>query len=206
MSDVPRSGSRSGPAFPIGQASRFQGFIPWALVCVLAVLCLDTVSATVVLPADFVTVVNGSAGIVHGRVTDVRSELVEPGRTIQTFVTVDVIRTLKGAATGTVVFSVPNGQVGRYRRVVVGAPEFARGDEVVVFLRGSAPAVPALFGLGQGVYRVVRDAASRPFVTPPPVMARGVAAERVVRGDPVRQAMPVDVFAREVEAVLERAQ
>jgi hypothetical protein len=36
-------------------------------------------------------------------------------------------------------------------------------------------------------------------------MARGIGAERVVRGDPVRAPMPVDQFAREVRAVLERA-
>jgi len=75
---------------------------------------------------------------------------------------------------------------------------------VVVFLQGRAPAMPTLFGLGQGVYRVIRDSSARALVTPPPVMARGVAAERVVRGDPVRTPMSVDAFAREVQAVLER--
>jgi hypothetical protein len=42
-------------------------------------------------------------------------------------------------------------------------------------------------------------------VTPPPVMARGVGAERVVRGDPARQLLPIDAFAGEVRRVLERA-
>jgi hypothetical protein len=60
---------------------------------------------------------------------------------------------LKGSPSRTVTFRVPNGQVGRYRRIVVGAPEFAVGEDVVVFLRGAAPAVPTLFGLSQGVYR-----------------------------------------------------
>ena len=73
------------------------------------------------------------------------------------------------------------------------------------FSRRTPPAIPTIFGLSQGVYRVVRDANAQAIVTPPPVMARGVSAERVVRGDPVRQPMPMAAFAREVRAVLERS-
>ncbi|MBM3817825.1 MAG: hypothetical protein FJW14_02230 [Acidimicrobiia bacterium] len=159
--------------------------------------------ATVVLPADFATVVTESTVAVHGTVVQVASGLTGPRRTIESIVTVSVITPLKGTPGATVSFRVPNGQVGRYRRVMVGAPEFEAGDEVVVFLQGRAPAMPSLFGLSQGVYRVVRDGSSRALVTPP-LMARGLAAERVVRGDPVRTPMPVDQFAREVRSVLER--
>jgi hypothetical protein len=178
-------------------------------VCVLSValwaFCSGIASATVVLPADFTDVVRGSTLVVHGTVVAVQSGLTGPRRTIETMVTVAVINALKGEPGHSVSFRVPNGQIGRYRRVVIGAPEFERGDEVVVFLQGGAPAIPTLFGLSQGVYRVARDAAARPLVTPPPVMARGLGAERVVRGDPVRAPMPVDQFAREVRAILERA-
>lgn len=170
--------------------------------CVMA----GSASATVLLPADFTTVVAESATIVHGRVVDVSSGLTGPRRTIESLVTVHVIESLKGASTtdATVTFRVPNGQVGRYRRVLIGAPEFARGDEVVVFLHGQAPAVPTLFGLSQGVYRVVRDARAAPVVIPAPVSARGIGVERVVRGDPVRRPMPVDEFVRHVHTILER--
>ncbi|MBI3047343.1 MAG: hypothetical protein HYY76_03440 [Acidobacteria bacterium] len=159
-------------------------------------------SATVLLPADFPTVVTGSGVIVHGRVVGVRSALTGQRRTIETFITVDVMDALKGNPGPSVTFRVPNGQVGRYRRVLVGAPEFAEGDEVVVFLRGQAPAIPSLFGLSQGVYRVSRGAGAQPVVTPPPLMARGGGAERVARGDPARRPLPLEAFTREVEAVL----
>ena len=162
-------------------------------------------SATVLLPADFTTIVTDSPIIVHGRVTDVSSFTTGPQRTIESVVTLTVIDTLKGTAARTMLFRIPNGQVGRYRRIVVGAPEFVEGDEVVVFLQAHAPAIPTIFGLSQGVYRVVRDANAQAIVTPPPVMARGVGAERIVRGDPVRQPMPMAAFAREVRAVLERS-
>jgi hypothetical protein len=128
-----------------------------------------------------------------------------PRRTIESVVTLSVIDTLKGTPARTILFRVPNGQVGRYRRITVGAPEFDEGDEVVVFLQAHAPAIPTLFGLSQGVYRVVRDADAQAIVTPPPVMARGISTERVVRGDPVRRPMPMATFAREVQDVLERA-
>ena len=177
-------------------------------MCMLHVaFCIAVASeafATVVLPADFETVVTGAVVVVHGRVIEVRGELTGVRRTIESIITIAVIESLKGDPGATVVFRVPNGQVGRYRRVLIGAPEFERGDEVVLFLRGRPPAMPTLFGLSQGVYRVIRDTGGRALVTPPPLMARGLAAERIVRGDPVRTPMPVDQFARAVRAALER--
>jgi hypothetical protein len=178
------------------------------LVFVLGVaFCMTarSASATVLLPADFTTVVAESVTIVHGRVVDVSSRLTGSRRTIESVVTVHVIESLKGAAAAdtTVTFRVPNGQVGRYRRVLIGTPEFARGDEVVVFLQGQMPAIPTLFGLSQGVYRVVRDARAAPVVIPAPISAQGTGAERIVRGDPVRRPMPVDAFVRHVHTILE---
>ena len=174
--------------------------VVFALIC-----CCGTASATVLLPADFATAVTGAGAIVHGRVVDVRSGLFGPQRAIESIVTVSVIDTFKGQQGETVLFRIPNGQIGRYRRILVGAPEFERGDEVVVFLVGRPPAIPSLFGLSQGVYRISRDAAGHAVVMPPPVSARGAAVERIVRGDPVRKPLPVESFAREVHAILERS-
>jgi hypothetical protein len=179
------------------------------IVCILHFACCmalaASASATVLLPADFTAVVAGSVTIVHGRVSEVRAGLTGPRRTIESFVTVQVIQALKGSspADGTVTFRVPNGQVGRYRRVVVGAPEFAAGDEVVIFLRGQAPAIPSLYGLSQGVYRVIHDASAGSLVMPAPVVAQGPGAERVVRGDPVRRPLPIDTFVRQVRTIAE---
>ena len=125
--------------------------------------------ATVLVPADFGTIVQEAGVIVHGRVVDVRSAQTGPRRTIESFITVTVIESLKGAPGGTVTFRVPNGQVGRYRRVLIGAPEFTQGEEVVLFLRGRAPEMPTLVGLSQGVYRVRRAGAAQ-------AIAREVAA------------------------------
>ena len=135
------------------------------LTLVLCVLSLgavaSTASATIVLPADLAAIVEGSQTIARGRVIELRSEMTAGRRSIHTLVTVAVDEMLKGSPSRTVTFRVPNGQVGRYKRIVVGAPEFAVGEDVVVFLRGAAPAMPTLFGLNQGVYRAAsRSAAS----------------------------------------------
>lgn len=174
------------------------------LACLVAVCALAApVDATVVVPVDFATVVTEATTIVHGRVAEVRSELVGPARTIESVVKVEVVESLKGADVSTVTFRVPNGQVGRFRRIVVGAPEFEAGDEVVLFLKGRPPAMPILVGLGQGVYRVARSG-SRAMVLPP-LVAGGPGAVRVTRGDPRRRPVPVETFVRDVAAILEEA-
>ena len=170
------------------------------LVLVLFLGLARTASATVELPVEFGEMVLGSQLVVHGRVVDVRSQQTGDRRSIETLVTVAVIDALKGRPGDTVSFRLPGGEVGRYRRVVVGVPRFAAGDDVIVFLRGGAPALPTIFGLSQGLYRVMRTADGRAVVAPAPLMAPAVGAERVVRGDPARQPLALDAFAREVRA------
>jgi hypothetical protein len=128
------------------------GFLALSL-CVVAVRRAD---ATMLLPADFAQMVNESQLVVHARIVDVRGALVDARRSIESVITVEVLTPLKGAAVEELVFRVPGGRVGRYRRIVVGAPIFKPGEEVVLFLKGRAPAIPMPFGLSQGVYRVSR--------------------------------------------------
>jgi hypothetical protein len=163
--------------------------------------CAGGASATVVLPADFAEMVSESQLIVHGRVTDVRAQSTGDRQAIESVVTVTVTQSFKGDVGTVVVFRVPNGQLGRYRRVTVGAPEFRRGDEVVVFLKGRAPIVPMPYGLNQGVYRVQRLAGGRSLVTRAPVLSRTGEAEPVVRGDPSRRAISIQGFAAHVRAI-----
>jgi len=158
-------------------------------------------SAMVIVPADFSEMVASSELVVHGRVVGVRPQITGDRRTIETVITLSVVDALKGEPGSTVYFRVPGGQVGRYRRVMVGAPEFAEGDEVVLFLKGRLPAVPMPFGLNQGVYRVARSRDGRSMVTP---LVMSEVAGRVVRGDPARRPLEMSVFARDVRAIVER--
>lgn len=156
--------------------------------------------ATVELPVEFGEMVQGSQLVIHGRVVDVRSQQTGDRRSIETLVTVAVTDALKGRPGDTVSFRLPGGEVGRYRRVIVGVPRLASGDDVIVFLRGSAPQLPTIFGLSQGLYRVMRTADGRALVAPPALMAPAAGVERIVRGDPARQPLALEAFAREVRA------
>jgi hypothetical protein len=178
---------------------------------VLALILMATVihspvSAMVVVPTEFNEMVAASQIIVYGRVVDVRSYETAGRRTIESLVTVEVVDAIKGGpgtAAGPagaghyVYFKLPGGQVGRYRRVMVGAPRCAQGDEVVLFLKGSAPAVPMPFGLTRGIYRVTRDA--RGAATVMPMVNAG--SERVVRGDPSRRPLDLAAFTNFVRTI-----
>jgi hypothetical protein len=171
------------------------------IVGVIGAMRAASLSAMVVVPAEFSEMVTASELVVHGRVVDIRPQIVGDRRTIETVVTLTVLGALKGQPGATVYFRVPGGQIGRYRRFMVGAPAFASGDEVVLFLKGRPPAVPFPFGLSQGVYRVVHDANGRSLVTPPIVSQ---AAGRVVRGDGSRRPLELSAFTRNVRAIAER--
>lgn len=159
--------------------------------------------ATVLLPAEFREIVAGSQIIVYGRVADVRAEWAPGRRGIDTIVTFDAATYLKGGPAETVTFRVPGGQIGRYKNVLVGAPEFNPGDEAVLFLAATGPSVAHVFGLNQGVYRVRVDPQSgRRVVVIPPLMARGEAPERVARGDVTRRPLDLDAFAEQVRTVM----
>jgi hypothetical protein len=168
------------------------------LAAILAATILNSpVRAMVVMPAEFTEMVAASQTIVHGRVVDVRSYETAGRRTIESLVTVQVVEAIKGTPGSTAYFRLPGGQVGRYRRVMVGAPQCARGDEVVLFLKGSAPAVPMPFGLTQGFYRVNRDARGQAIVVP----MVNLGADRVVRGDPSRRPLELAAFTNLVRTI-----
>ena len=176
-------------------------FIVGVVGAIVSAMSAASLSAMVVVPAEFSEMVTASELVVHGRVVEIRPQIVGDRRTIETVVTLTVLDAIKGQPGTTVYFRVPGGQIGRYRRFMVGAPEFVAGDEVVLFLKGRPPAVPFPFGLSQGVYRVVRDGDGRSLVTPPIVSE---AAGRVVRGDASRRPLELAAFARNVRAIAER--
>ena len=164
----------------------------------LAIVSSRDAAATVLLPADFTRMVTESQLIVHARVVDVQGALVGARRSIETVVTVAVLSPMKGMTGEELVFRVPGGRVGRYRRIFVGAPVFTPGDEVVLFLKGRAPAVAMPFGLSQGVYRVSR-ATGAPMVLPVPPMT-GIAG--APRGASIRRPLALEEFARQVRQTL----
>src|SRR5262245_9201659 len=147
----------------------------------LSLLATPPLGALTVLPATFEELVRESVSVVHGRVAEVRGRWTSDRRTIEPIVTLDVADVLKGNDVAATTFVAPGGQAGDRILVVPGAPVFRAGDDVVVFLRGRAPALPQPVGLALGVYRVAPGPDGRPRVIPSPISAPSVAG-RVTRG------------------------
>jgi hypothetical protein len=161
------------------------------------------VRATVLLPIEFRELVTIASTIVHGRVVDVRADWVDGRRAIDTFLTIEADEYFKGGPGDAVVVRVPGGQMGRYRTIFVGAPEFRRGDEVVLFLRGNPARGAVIVGLSQGAFRVVPDRTGRRVVSSPVLMGKSLEqSEPIIRGDPSRRPLAVDAFRDLVKRVM----
>ena len=160
-------------------------------------LLTASAGATTVVPLSFEQLVNESQAVVYGRVSDVRAQWTADRRFIESVVTVEVLRGMKGSARDSIAFTVPGGQVGRYLNVIPGAPTFATGDTAVFFLTAQGARLPVTTGFTQGIYRVQRDAASGDMLVVPPVVETG----KIVRGDRRRKPVQLAVFESAVRAV-----
>ena len=173
------------------------------LLTSLAGLVPSDVYATIVAPADLVELTRSARVIVRGQVVSIDAQWAEGRRRVETLVTIAAGAYLKGDFGPRVTVRVPGGDLGRYRSVMPGAPRFAEGDTVILFLDGQAPAVPHLVGFNQGVFRVRRDPSSGgSVVMPAPLVASSGEAERVRRGDGSRQPPPLDDFERQVREIV----
>jgi hypothetical protein len=174
-----------------------------AFVVLVGVACLDpTLDATVIVPAEFREVVTGSELIAYGRVIDVHPEWADGRRRIDSVVTIDVMSWFKGGSDSTLSFVVPGGEIGRYRHVMIGAPVFKTGDEAVLFLKTEGAALPYVFGLNQGVFRVRADERGVRKVTSPVLLAASTDPETVRRGAVTRQPMALDAFGTQIRSVM----
>jgi hypothetical protein len=177
---------------------------------IACVLVTSVASATVIVPAEFTEIVGGSAIIAHARIVDVKAQWADGRRWIDSVVTADVVSYLKGGSNQeTITFKVPGGRLGRYRSVVVGAPQFVRGEEAVLFLKARGDELPDVFGLNQGVFRIRIDSVTGQRVVVPPVLKApeaGAAPQPVVRGALDRKPLTFESFgARVLEAMASKA-
>ena len=172
------------------------------LVGMLAACSFTAVAleATVILPANLGELVTGARAIVHGHVVAVEPRWVDGRRQIETLVTLHAEEYLKGDLGSDVTFKVPGGQMGPYRSVMVGAPTFHEGDEVVVFLNAQGPTVPWISGLNQGVFRVGDDGSGAKVVVPGVSLAAG--EPQIVRGDPSRARVGLEAFTDRVRGLV----
>jgi hypothetical protein len=171
-----------------------------SIIIALVLALAAGVRATVLIPADLGELASDARAIARGRVVAVDARWTDDRRTIETIVTLEVESYLKGELGSEVRFSVPGGTFGRYRNIVVGAPQFAIGQRAIVFLGARGPSVPYLVGFSQGVFRIVAGADGAPIVMPPAVMPS--VSGPIQRGSAARRPAPLAVFERDVRALV----
>jgi hypothetical protein len=174
---------------------------PVRALAVLALILLEAAAAraTVIAPMDLNELTISAHAVVYARVTEVRAVVSDDRRRVESVVVAEAVGYMKGNLGRTIVFKVPGGQVGAYRTIMVGAPSFRRGDEVVLFLGTRGPSLPYLVGFSQGVYRVrVDEGTGTRVVVPPPAFSTG---ETIALKRGTRTPMALDAFASQVRAL-----
>jgi hypothetical protein len=154
----------------------------------------------VLVGADLGELSREAVAIVRGRVASVAGQWGEGRRSIETIVTIEAERYLKGSLGDTVAFRVPGGELGRFRHLVVGAPEFAVGERIVVFLGARGPSVPYVLGFSQGVIRIARATDASEWITSPAFFPAAPDA-RLLRGETARQRVALSAFEARVRAL-----
>jgi hypothetical protein len=138
------------------RTSRHRGAILlFAAAAVAAVIAPPVAHATVFVAPSDAELTRTSHVILTGTVTRIRSVVAAGGGSIRTFVTVDVRDVLKGRLRhARVTIGEPGGQVGAFRQWVHGTPDFAVGEDVLLFLRRRSDGSLGTTHLGLGKYRI----------------------------------------------------
>lgn len=175
------------------------------LISSILLSAIATVRATVIVPVDFNELTASAHAIVYARVTDVRAVVTDDRRRVESIVLAEAIGYMKGDLGRSITFRIPGGQVGAYRTIMVGAPTFERGEEVVLFFSqpgARAPSNPVLAGFSQGVFRVrVDERTGGRVVLPAPAVNMGQSVT-IRRGS--RAPVPLEAFAAQVKALVAR--
>lgn len=130
-----------------------------ALACAAGSYVPDIAEATsAVAPLKIEELTKRASDIVLGRVTDFRS--VAEGNQIFTYVSVSVTEVWKDgghARQGSLTVRLLGGTAAGLRMRVVGAPCFARDEEVVLFLHQGDKENLGVISLAEGKFHVVRE-------------------------------------------------
>ena len=130
-----------------------------AVACALVAVALTTgtLSASVVAPPPFESLVAQAGEIFVGQVTHQSVRVVDRGgkQLIVTDVTFRTEQVIKGAPAATKMLTFLGGMIGETRQEVAGMPTFMIGDRDVLFVRGGESSFVPLVGLFHGRFRVV---------------------------------------------------
>lgn len=154
--------------------------------------------AVLVIPMTFEQLVDEAEAVVYARVVDVRGQWTADRQGIDSVVTAEALRYLKGDFGPRVVLRLPGGEAGGRIQVIPGAPVLREGDLVVLFLDARGPALPTLLGLSQGVFRVAPDVASRRMLVAAPALKASPAGSAIRRAS-ARGVLSIDALGAAVQ-------
>jgi hypothetical protein len=136
-----------------------------------------------------------SDAVVRGRVRSLEGTRSPDGRRVFTLVDVEVTAAWRGAGQRTVRVIVPGGVAGDIGQRVDGAPTFAVGEEVVLFLHRAEAGGHRVAGLAQGKFAVAGGLAW-PDLTHTRFLAR-----RIAPGERPAEPMPLAELEVRVRSV-----
>lgn len=174
------------------------------LIAAAAALALSgsSLQASLAERATFEEKVDNASGIVLGKVARTRSQWDASGKSILTYATFTVEKSLKGDPAQEVTVVVPGGHVGNINQSSVGIPQFNEGDERVVFLRQTKLG-PTVLYFDQGTYRVEADSEGHRVIAP---IASDVVRVDTQRGMAVttsdEQPRTLEQFEREIQTAI----
>ncbi len=124
----------------------------WTIALLTALSAVGPVTAMTVVPVSDAALLDASALVVHGRVVD--AQVVASGGGIATVYVVDVIRPVKGAGQASRIrVEVPGGVLADGRGLVIpGMPQFAAGEEALLFLTAGSGSTWRLSYDAQGAF------------------------------------------------------
>lgn len=113
--------------------------------------------ATTVVPPTFNELVSQAEVIVEAEVTSKRCEFtpVGGGNVIHTYVTLSVLKQIKGESPETIELRLLGGTIGDEGMIVEGVPEFEIGDRDVLFIENNGTQYCPLVAVMHGRYPVV---------------------------------------------------
>jgi hypothetical protein len=155
-----------------------------ALAALAVAALASSAAATIVLRVTPRELADAAHLVVEGRVDSIEVRWDADRTCINTYVTLSVDRAHKGSVSGSVVVTVPGGRVGEDEVRVEGTAEFARDEEVMVFLWRNARGEWIVVGEAQGKFRLKKD--PRTGVRTASNSLKGLCL--VLRGDPKGEA------------------
>jgi hypothetical protein len=126
-------------------------------VCLLLAIALVVeVRATTIVRMDLNALAHSAEIIVRARCT--HTEIRWESQSIWTFDDFDVLETFKGTSSQTLRVRLPGGRVNHLEVKVEGVPQFAIGEEAILFVERTSAGDYGVTSWAQGTFRIHREA------------------------------------------------